>query len=194
MKHQDCSKWFAPHILVALDNGYVPYLERNVQYAQVYVRGRSYRVFWFERDRTNCDNEADTPIDRLTLNVSEFELPKGHSIGFYLWRDDLAKCVTHSTTFYNVGEWHRSNEWWVSDVSQALAADRLRSERRDRSRVYDGWEYLDLDDKLLSIVRKVHGFKTVDSRYIRVRKRVGESWWVIENVKTNKTATLRTRA
>lgn len=198
MKSIDACKWFVPFINDSIIEGYTPVVMTDRSFGskgcQVWQRGRDYIALWCdESHRMDVDGVSNVSV--LTMSVARFTTPIGtdlRSCGLD-WCDKWEKYTVASKTLYNIDALYRDN-WWVEDLEAVRKAREVRSERNMARYAHcSRWRVLPLTDELLAIVRRVKGFKTVDSRYITVEKLPNESAWRITNRKSGNCEFIRAR-
>lgn len=188
MKSIDACKWFVPFINDAISEGYTPVVMTDNSFGsrgcQVWQRGNDYITLWAD-EQYGMDVEGVNSVNVLTLSVARFTVPMGTSLRScgLDWCDKWEKHIVASKTMYDVDATHR-DRWWVEDIETVRRARDTRYERLMARRTSCVWRELPLTDELLAIVRRVKGFKTVDSRHITVTKKLYESTWWITNTKS----------
>lgn len=197
MKSIDACKWFVPFINDAISEGYTPAVMTDRSFGsrgcQVWQRGRDYITLWADESH-RMDVEGVDSVNVLTLSVARFTVPMGTSLRScgLDWCDKWEKHTVASKTLYDVDALYR-DRWWVEDIETVRKARETRYERLMARRTSAVWRELPLTDELLAIVRKVKGFKTVDSRYIAVEKCPDANAWRITNRKSGNSTVVRTR-
>lgn len=142
----------------------------------------------------------DYKSETITVNASRIHLETTGEGGHrytqsldrdYHWSDDWKKGLFFEKSFYHVGA--REDDWYVESQSEAEAAAQKHYDRCKARRVITSKE-LEMTPRLMSIVRKLKGFKTVKAENVRVTRRYNE-WahkreYIVRNVKSGNSAHL----
>lgn len=197
MKKSDISATLNAHLVSAVNEGFAPCLtELTGSYSGVdgnqlvLAKNRERIVMWISRGWT------DEHVEVLTANVARFEMAKGESTEWhYCWPEQWAEHLVYSKSYYEVG---RHSSWFVETEAEAEA---MRDKRHERyaARARKNQMVFENSKKLLSIVRKVSGFKTVKASDIMVYKAPHAAYgnhpatnsYVVKNTKSGNFVTLK---
>ena len=187
MKSIDACKWFTPYITEAICEGYTTVMSNDsggTDGCQIWRRGRNYITMWVTESHS-MDIDGVNNVRTLTLSVARFTIPRGTSFANsrLSWADKWAEHIVASKKLYNVDALCR-DAWWTEDLEEVRRARETQAARRANRRINHRSKALPITDGLLAVVRRVKGFKTVDSRYITVTKKPYESTWWITNTKS----------
>lgn len=186
MRLNELSEAFAAVFEGAVRRGFYPCLtELTGAYSDVFgthlVLGMDNEriILWMEREFKH--------YPMVVLYAAHIVLEDGQTLRSAChWPNQWKEHVYWRRIFYCVSE--QGEGWYSAYPADAEGASLKRRARRKRSYVPRVRRY-ELSDRLLSIVRRVRGFKTVDRDLIEVFKYVDGSW-VIRNTKTRTEACL----
>lgn len=131
----------------------------------VFAKGSERVVMWCE-----CRGGYGNP-EGITLRMARFAVnaEKNLEWGFH-WSDEW-----EPYTFFEATVWKVGDDWYTTDGTEAVRCRKLGTERY-RLRNVRSERKVELTDELLSIVRRVKGFKSVCRDDIRVTKMRGNRW------------------
>lgn|GEM_PF-5827527 len=187
MKLIDTFSWFTPYIVAAIECGFTPEFDGcgGCDGKQIWRRGRECLILWAD-NHNNFTLDGICSVRTHTMYVSRLTLATDAPLAndsVNRWRDTWERHVVASKVYYAVAA--RSDaDWWTDDLDVVRRARETQAARRVARRINHHSKTLPLTDELLAIVRRVKGFKTVDSRHITVTKKPYESTWWITNTKS----------
>lgn len=186
MRLSEISEVFAPVFERAVRRGFYPCLtELTGAYSDVcgtqlvLGMGNERIILWMEREFKHH------PM--VVLYAAHIVLEDGQTLRSAChWPNQWKEHVYWRHIFYCVSE--KGEGWYSDNPADAEGAAHKRIVRREQSRMLRIKRY-ELSDRLLSIVRRVRGFKTVNRDLIEVFK-YSDGRWVIRNTKTRNEACL----
>lgn len=180
MKANEITSKFTDAITAAIAEGFTPCMSEltgsysDVEGTQwVLAKGRERIVLWQEREGyIHGENE------RINLYGARFELAEGESTEWsYKWSHDWKEHLFMSETVYRVDDrWGNGEAWYSEDEADAIEAKAVRSIRWEANGSHDCYSYREVNDRMLRIVRKLKGFKSVKRDNIKARKLNGGGW------------------
>lgn len=194
MKKNEISAKFNDILTKAISEGFFPCMTEltgsysNVMGSQIVLaKGNERIVLWMEENEVYLSS-GNEPFS-VTLYASRFTLNDGESVErSHYWSTQWKEHIVWSETVYRVSDrgWHGEG-WYSNSEKEAREAEAVRFSRWEHKSVSCTKEY-EVTDRLMSIVRKVKGFKTVARKNVRVSK--CRNVWYIENVASGNRVTL----
>ena len=141
----------------------------------VFAKGNERVVMWCK-----SRNDYRAP-ESITLRMARFAVTAEKNLDWgFSWSSEWEPHVFFEATVWKVGD-----DWYTTDEAEATRCREL-SIARYRSRYEDGGRKLELTDGLLSIVRRVKGFKSVRRDDICVTKKSGNRWEIRNTASGNR--------
>ena len=192
MKKQDLNRKFDEHVINAMQEGFTLCLnDLTGSYSGVmgtqacFAKGSERIIMWMEEE-----HDYNEGIVTVHCYVARIELAEGQDLRFnYTWPSDWKEHLVSDECVYTRSSWW-NDPWYFDTRDEAITASNLHVERA-MARSVASIREVELTDKLLSIVRRIKGFKTVDSRYIRVLRSNAHKAWEIQNTRSGYSVTLK---
>ena len=190
MKRNEISKEFTEDIKSAISEGFFPSMNEltgsysDVEGTQmVFAKGNERIILWLARDVTKYEDIVDGhhfSLDSITAKAARIEIKSGESLEWnYKWSTQWEQGLYKSVTYYEVSDgW--GGDWYSTDINDVIEARKIRWERI--ANTSNGVKEFEVNGKLLGIVRKISGFKTVPADSIKVWKTNGK--YHVRNVKS----------
>lgn len=193
MKKSEISAKFNTIITNAISEGFYPCMtELTGSYSDVMgsqivlAKGNERMVLWME-ERMSFGHRDE--VASVTLYAARFSLKAGEKTEWdYRWSTQWKEHIVWSEVVYQVSEGRHSDDAWYSESKyEAEQARKVRTERWQAGSVVYRKDY-EVTDKLMRIIRKVKGFKSVARKNVRVWQVSGI--WHIENTASHNSVTL----
>lgn len=192
MKKSEISAKFNTILSDAISEGFYPCMtELTGSYSDVMgtqmvlAKGNERMVLWMEEQESYSVRKE---VASVTLYAARFTLKAGERTEWsYRWSHDWKEHTFWSETVYRVSEGrHSDDSWYSEDKAEAEQARATRTERWSAKSVSRTKEY-EVDNRLMGIVRKVKGFKSVARKNVRVWK-YGTTWHIENTASGNRVA------
>lgn len=143
--------------------------------------GNSAVVFMVHVGGHRIEGEAG---DWLRIRYGSTRVPSAYAVGVSYYDDeptrdesDWMENSARMRRFYEVEDASAScrDGWYLEDMCEALECIEVHYGRVRNSGGSGKYVDLALTDRMLGFVRRIKGFKTIDSRYIKVRKKFDKS-------------------
>jgi len=182
MKKNAISTKFNKHLTAAVAEGFAPCMtELRGSYSGVcgtqlvLAKDNERIVMWMEEKHDYGNHKAP---DTVHLFVARFALGKGETCEWnYMWPQDWKKHLIDEMTVYEVTA--RREGWYVDDPADATHAKETHYARYDNRYHADAPRKVEVTDRLLAIVRRKKGFKTIKRENLSVVK--SHNRWVFRN-------------